>query len=62
MCFNCGCSMPQDDMGFGSAGVDTEGKSITVKTFEEAAKSQNMTVKEAMEETYKLLKSELGKD
>ena len=47
-------------MGVGDAGVDN-GKSITTKTFEEAAKSQGMTTREAMEETYKLLKQELEK-
>lgn len=52
--------MPSDDMGVGSAGFDPNGKSITTKTFEEAAKSQGMTTKQAMEETLKLLKKELG--
>lgn len=60
MCYNCGCAMPSDDMGVGNAGVDPNGKSITTKTFEEAAKSQGMTTKQAMEETLKLLKKELG--
>ncbi len=61
MCYNCGCAMPNDDMGQGSAGFDENGKSITTKTFEEAAKSQGMTTKQAMEETLKLLKKELEK-
>jgi len=61
MCYNCGCGIPDDDMGVGNAGVDPDGKSITTKTFEEAAKSQGMNTKQAMEETYKLLKQELGK-
>jgi hypothetical protein len=51
--------MPEDDMGMGSAGKDPNGKSITEETFKEAAKSQGMTVKEAKEETLKLLKKEL---
>lgn len=55
MCFNCGCGLPDDDMGVGHAGLDPNGKSITTKTFEEAAKSQGMTTRQAMEETYKLL-------
>ena len=60
MCYNCGCGLPEDDMGVGDAGIDN-GKSITTKTFEEPAKSQGMTTKEAMEETYKLLRQELEK-
>jgi hypothetical protein len=60
MCYNCGCGLADDDMGAGNAGVDQNGKSITNKTFEEAAKSQGMTVEEAKKETLKLLKQELG--
>lgn len=60
MCFNCGCGMPDDDMGQGNAGVDPNGKSITNKTFDAAAKSQGMTKEDAMKETLKLLKKELG--
>lgn len=52
--------MPEDDMGLGSAGKDPKGKSITEETFKAAAESQGMTVKEAKEETFKLLKKELG--
>lgn len=62
MCYNCGCGMPEDDMGMGSAGKDPAGKSITEETFIEAAESQGMTVKEAKEETLKLLKKELGQN
>ena len=62
MCYNCGCGTPDDDMGAGNAGVDPNGKSITDKTFEEAAKSQGMTKEQAMKETYKLLKQVLKKD
>ena len=62
MCYNCGCGMPDDDMGMGNAGVDPNGKSITNKTFEEAAKSQGMSVKQAQEEAYTLLKQILKKE
>jgi hypothetical protein len=61
MCYNCGCGLPNDPMGQGIAGVDPNGKSITDKTFEEAGTSQGMTKKQAMEETYKLLKKILNK-
>jgi hypothetical protein len=62
MCFNCGCGIPDDTMGQGNAGVDPNGKSITTKTFEQAAASQGMTTEEAMEETYKLLGEVLKKN
>lgn len=61
MCFNCGCNLPDDPMGQGNAGLDPNGKSITMKTFEEAAKSQGMTTEEAMKNTYNLLAEELKK-
>ncbi|MBI4097381.1 MAG: hypothetical protein HY428_03120 [Candidatus Levybacteria bacterium] len=60
MCYNCGCGLPDDDMGQGNAGVDPNGKSITNKTFVEAAKSQGMSVEDAKREALKLLKKELG--
>ena len=60
MCYNCGCGLPDDDMGQGNAGSDPNGKSITNKTFEEAAKSQGMNAEDAKRETLKLLKEELG--
>jgi len=61
MCFNCGCGLPNDDMGQGHAGVDPKGKSITLETFKVAAAAQGMTVKQAMEETKKLIEEELKK-
>lgn len=61
MCFNCGCGLPDDDMGQGNAGVDPNGQSITTKTFVSAGKSQGMTTTQAMEETYKLLGEVLKK-
>jgi hypothetical protein len=54
--------MPDDAMGQGNAGVDSNGKSITHKTFEQAAKSQGMTVGDAKKNTYNLLKKELGEE
>lgn len=59
MCYNCGCGMPDDDMGQGNAGVDLNGKSVTNKTFQAAAKSQGMTEEEAKKHTLELLKQEL---
>ena len=37
MCYNCGCQIPDDDMGKGHAGVDPNGKAITTKTLQAAA-------------------------
>jgi hypothetical protein len=61
MCYNCGCGLPNDPMRQGIAGKEPHGKSITDETFEEAGKSQGMSKKQAMEETYKMLKKVLGK-
>lgn len=60
MCYNCGCGMPDDDMGQGNAGVDPNGKSITNKTFKAAANSQGMSEEEAKRETLKLLQQVIG--
>lgn len=61
MCYNCGCGMPGDAMGQGDAGAEPNGKSITNKTFEQAAKSQGMSIEDAKKNTYELLKKELEK-
>lgn len=60
MCYNCGCGMPDDDMGQGNAGVDPNGKSITTKTFQAAASSQNMSADDAMKHTLELLQKQLA--
>lgn len=60
MCYNCGCGLPDDDMGQGHAGVDPNGKSITNKTFQAAAKSQAMSEEDAKKNSLELLKKVLG--
>lgn len=62
MCYNCGCGLPDDDMGQGHAGVDPNGKSITNKTIDAAATSQGMTRKQALQEIVKLANKELGQN
>lgn len=52
--------MPDDDMGQGNAGVDPNGKSITTKTFQAAATSQNMSEEDAMKFTFELLQKQLA--
>lgn len=54
MCYNCGCGMPADDHGKGHAGVDPDGKAITEKTFEAAARAFGMSEKESKENTHSL--------
>jgi len=48
--------MPNDDHGKGHMGVDPEGKAITEKTFEAAARAFDMSDEESKENTQKLLK------
>ena len=52
MCYNCGCELPDNDMG--------DPKNITDKTFEEAAKAMDQTVEEAKRNTLELLQKVLG--
>lgn len=61
MCYNCGCGMPDDDMGKGHAGAEPHGQSITNKTFKVAANSQAMTEEDAKKNALELLKQVLGK-
>ena len=60
MCYNCGCDMPDDDMGKGN--VKDGGGSLTDVDFEHVAKAWDMTVEDTKRETYKLLKKELGEE
>lgn len=55
MCFNCGCDIPEDNMGK----PDAKGASLTEKSFEEMAKAWDMTTDDAKKNTYKLLKKQL---
>lgn len=54
MCYNCGCGIPDDNMGK----TDASGASLTEKSFEELAKSWNMTIEEAKKNVYKELKKQ----
>jgi hypothetical protein len=54
MCYNCGCGMPDNDMG--------NPKAITNKTFEEAAKGVEQTPEEAKKNTLSLLKKVLKEE
>lgn len=45
MCYNCGCGIPDDNMGKD----DCIGSSLTDKSFEEMAKAWDMTVEDVKE-------------
>jgi hypothetical protein len=47
MCYNCGCGMPNNDMG--------NPKNITNQTFEEAAKTMNQSPMDAKRNARELL-------
>lgn len=59
MCYNCGCQMPDNDMGKGHAGVDPQGKAITNKTFQAAAQAFGMAETEVKKNVSELLKKTL---
>jgi hypothetical protein len=59
MCYNCGCNMPEDDMGTGK--VSEGGTSLTEDDFKKMAEGWGMSIEETKENVYKLLKSQLGK-
>lgn len=52
MCYNCGCQMPDNDMG--------NADNITEQTFIKAAKASGQTVEEAKKYTLELLQKTLG--
>ena len=53
MRYNCGCEMPDNDMG--------NPKNITNKTFEEAANAAGQTTEEAKKNALELLQKTAGK-
>jgi len=56
MCYNCGCEIPEDDMGYGL--VSKGGGSLTEEDFLYVAKKQGTTIEDAKKNTYKLLKKQ----
>lgn len=59
MCYNCGCGLPDDDMGKGE--VSQGGGSIINKTFKKVAQDWGMTEEEAKKNTLELLQKEVKK-
>lgn len=54
MCYNCGCGIPNDNLG--------DPRNVTNKTFEEAAKAASQSPEEAKRNTLALLKKVLKED
>ena len=52
MCYNCGCGMPNNDMG--------KPENITSKTFETAAEAMGQSAKDAKENARELLERVLA--
>ena len=52
MCYNCGCGMPNNDMG--------KATNITNKTFEEAANAMGHSVKDGKKSARELLEKVLA--
>ena len=50
MCYNCGCGIPDDDMG--------HPQNITNKTFAEAARAMSQSEEEAKKNTLELLQKQ----
>lgn len=57
MCYNCGCQIPNDDMGKGK--LSQSGGSLTEDDFKVMAEKWGMSLKETKENVYELLKKEL---
>ena len=53
MCYNCGCEVPDHDMG--------NPDNITEKTFESAAKASGQSLEQAKRNTLEMLKKSLEK-
>lgn len=57
MCYNCGCGIPDDDMGKGN--LKDGGASLTEDDFVHMAKEWGMSVEDTKKEVLKLLEKEL---
>lgn len=57
MCYNCGCDIPDDNMGK----PDLKGASLTDASFEEMANEWGMTIEETKKNVYELLKKQFEK-
>jgi hypothetical protein len=55
MCYNCGCGMPDDDMGQGHILFDKDGKSITDHTMKKLSEDWKISEGEVKETIFELL-------
>lgn len=60
MCYNCGCGIPDDDMGRGK--ISQGGASLTNDDFKTMAQKWGMSIEEAKKNTYELLHKEFHKE
>lgn len=58
MCYNCGCGLPEDDMGKGK--LSKGGGSLTEEDFDHMAQEWGMTKDEAKKQVLAELKKQLG--
>ena len=58
MCYNCGCEVPDDDMGKGK--ISEGGAALTDADFKLLAKKWGMSEEEAKRNTLELLKKQLA--
>lgn len=59
MCYNCGCGLPNDDMGKGK--ISSGGGALTDDDFKILADKWGMSVEEVKQNTFNLLKKQLPK-
>lgn len=59
MCYNCGCQLPNDDMGKGK--VSQGGGSLIEDDFKVMAEKWGTSPEETKKNVFELLKKELGK-
>lgn len=57
MCYNCGCGLPNDDMGKGK--VSQGGGSLTDDDFKHLAEKWGVSVEEAKKNTLETLRQQL---
>lgn len=58
MCYNCGCGLPNDDMGKGK--ISRGGGSLTEDDLKHIAKEWGMSLEQTKKNIFELLKKELG--
>lgn len=58
MCYNCGCGIPNDDMGKGV--LYKGGASLTDEDFEIMAKEWGMSIEEAKKNVFDMLKKQVA--